>query len=106
MNITLNICIYILVMACVTYLIRMLPLTFFRKKINSRFIRSMLYYLPYAVLSAMVLPSVFYSTGSVITAAVGFAVALVLALMRRSLLTVALGASAAVYITGLILTAL
>ena len=99
---TENFFIYLLVMAGVTYLIRMIPLTFFRKKVKSRFVRSMLYYLPYSVLSAMVLPSVFYSTGSVITAAVGFTVAVVLAFMRRSLITVALGASLAVYLTGLI----
>ena len=104
MQITLEICIYILVMAGVTYLLRMIPMTFFRKKITSRFVRSMLYYLPYAVLSAMVIPSVFSSTGSVITAAAGLVVALILAFFRRSLITVALGASAAAYLMGLLLT--
>ena len=89
---------YILVMAGVTYLVRALPFVAFRKKIKSRYIRSMLYYLPYAVLSAMVLPGVFYSTGSVITAAAGFAVAIALAFWGRSLIIVALGASAAVYL--------
>ena len=105
MDITLEICAYILVMALVTYLLRMVPLAFFRKKINSPFIKSMLYYLPYAVLSAMVIPSVFSSTGSVITAAVGLAVALVLAFFRRSLLTVALGASGAAYLAGVLIQA-
>ena len=92
-------------MALVTYIIRMVPLVFFRKKITSPFLRSMLYYLPYAVLSAMVIPSVFSSTGSVITAAVGLAVALLLAFFRRSLLTVALGASGAAYLAGVIIQA-
>ena len=105
MAITLEICAYILVMALVTYMIRMIPFTFFRKRINSPFIRSMLYYLPYAVLSAMVIPSVFSSTGSVITAAVGLAVALALAFFRRSLLTVALGASGAAYLAGVLIQA-
>ena len=105
MNITLEICGYILVMATVTYLLRMIPLTFFRKKISSPFIRSMLYYLPYAVLSAMVIPSVFSSTGSVITAAVGLAIALLLAFLRCSLLTVALGASGAAYLAGVLIQA-
>ena len=104
MKITLEICIYILVMAIVTYLIRMIPLAFFRKKIKSRYIRSVLYYLPYAVLSAMVVPDVFSSTGSIITATAGLAVAVVLAFFRRSLIVVALGASAAAYITGLLMT--
>ena len=95
MGVTTQICAYILVMALVTYLLRMIPLAFFRKKVTSPFLRSMLFYLPYAVLSAMVIPSVFSSTGNVITAAVGLAAALILAFFRRSLLTVALGASGA-----------
>lgn len=103
MEITFKICGYILIMAVVTYLLRMTPMVFFRKKIQSRFIRSMLYYLPYAVLSAMVIPSVFTSTGSIITASAGLAVALILAFFKRSLLTVALGASLAAYLAGLIL---
>ena len=103
MMITLEICLYILVMAGVTYLIRMAPFVLFRKKLKSRFLRSVLAYMPYAVLSAMVMPSVFHSTDSVITAAVGFVCALVLAFFERSLITVALGASAAAFLTGILL---
>lgn len=103
MKITLVIAAYILIMAAVTYLIRMAPFVLFRKKIRSRFLRSMLYYLPYAVLSAMVIPAVFSSTGSLLTAVVGLAVAILLAVFNRSLLVVALGASAAAYLTGLLL---
>ena len=106
MTITLTIIGYILTMAGVTYLIRMAPFVLFRKKITSRYVRSVLYYLPYCVLSAMVIPSVFSSTGSMITAAAGLVAAILLAFFRRSLLTVALGASAAVYLTGLVLTLL
>ena len=58
--------IYLAVMAGVTYLIRMLPLVLFRRKIESRFIRSVLYYMPYAVLTAMTVPAVFSSTGAFI----------------------------------------
>lgn len=104
MKITLEICVYILVMAATTYLLRMTPLVIFRKKIKSRFLRSMLHYLPYAVLSAMVLPSVFSSTGSIATAAVGLCIAFLLAYFERSLIIVALGASAAVYLSGLIIS--
>ena len=93
--------VYIAAMALVTYLIRMLPFTLFRKKIKSRFIRSFLYYVPYAVLSAMTIPGIFSSTGNTVTAAVGFGVATVLALFKRSLLTVAVAACAAAYIAGL-----
>lgn len=50
--------IYILVMALVTYLIRAIPFVLFRKQIKSRFIKSLLYYLPYAVLTAMTIPDI------------------------------------------------
>ena len=81
---------YLAVTAGVTYLIRMLPLTVFRKEIKSRFVRSFLAYIPYAVLGAMTFPDVFYSTGDVRTAVCGVAVAVLLAWRGRSLLTVAL----------------
>ncbi|MBO7293101.1 MAG: AzlD domain-containing protein [Clostridia bacterium] len=104
MTISLPIILYILVMAGVTYLIRMTPFVLFRRRITSRFVRSLLYYLPYCVLSAMVIPSVFSSTGSVVTAAAGLVVAVVLAFFHRSLLTVALGASLAAYLAGVAMT--
>ena len=87
---------YLIVMAGVTYLIRMLPLTVFRKEIKSTFIKSFLHYVPYAVLGAMTFPDVLYSTGSVWTALAGLVVAVVMAWRGRSLLTVAIGACAAV----------
>ncbi len=92
----------ILAMASITYLIRMLPLVFFTKKIRSRYILSVLYYIPYAVLSAMTFPFIFYSTGSVYTALIGTVVAVILALFKRSLLTVAVCACLAVYLGGFI----
>ena len=88
---------YVLVMAVVTYLIRMLPLAAFRRRINSRFIRSFLYYVPYAVLSAMTFPAILYATGSLSSACAALAVALALAWMEKSLLTVAIAASAAAF---------
>ena len=91
---------YVLVMAGVTYLIRILPLTLFRKKIRSRFFRSFLYYVPYAVLSAMTIPAIFYATGSTVTSLVGTAVAVALAYMNMPLIVVALAASAAAYLVG------
>ena len=53
-----EILIYVLVMALTTYLVRMLPMTLFRKRIKSRFARSFFYYIPYAVLAAMTLPAI------------------------------------------------
>ena len=93
-----NIYIYILVMAAVTYLIRMLPLALSRKEITSPFIKSFLYYVPYACLAAIL-----FATDSVISAAVGFIVALIAAYKEKSLLTVALFACAAVFIVERIL---
>lgn len=94
---------YILVMAGVTYLIRMIPFTFFNKKIKSRFVRSFLKYIPYAVLSAMTIPAIFYSTGDVVTAAVGTVAAVALAFFNYPLIVVALAASLAAYLTSLIM---
>ena len=99
----MSIVIYIAVMAVVTYLVRMIPFTMFRKKIKSRFFRSFLYYIPYAVLSAMTVPAIFYATSSPISASVGFAAALILAYFGKSLLTVAACSSAAVFIAELIM---
>ena len=104
MRISIVISIYILTMALVTYLIRMTPFVLFRKKIKSAFIKSLLYYLPYAVLSAMVIPAVFSSTGNLITAVAGLTAAIILSLCKRSLIVVALGSVVTVYVTGLILT--
>ncbi len=88
----------LVVMAGVTYLIRVIPFIAFRKKIQNRFIRSFLYYIPYAVLAAMTIPAIFSSTGHLYSALAGFAAALVLAYFGRGLVTVALAACAAVYL--------
>lgn len=99
----MSIAIYIGVMAGVTYLIRMIPFTVFRRKIRSRFFKSFLHYVPYAVLSAMTIPAVFYATGDVITSVVGAVVAVILAYFNLPLIVVALAASAAALVTGFIL---
>ena len=97
---------YLLTMAIVTYLIRAIPLVLIKKKIENRFIISFLYYMPYAVLSVMTVPAVFFATGSVITASAGVAVALLLAFFKRDLLTVAIGASGGVFLAELIMKAI
>jgi len=88
----------IAVMAGVTYLIRMIPMVFFRKKIENVWLQSFLYYMPYAVLTAMTFPAVFSSTGSALSGIIGCAVALILAFFERSLLIVAVGAAAAAFL--------
>lgn len=87
---------YLIVMAGVTYLIRMLPMTVFRREIKSVFVRSFLHYVPYAVLGAMTFPDVLYATGNLWTALSGLVVAVLMAWRGRSLLTVAVGACLAV----------
>ena len=87
---------YLIVMAGVTYLIRMLPMTVFRREIKSVFVKSFLHYVPYAVLGAMTFPDVLYATGSLWTALAGLVVAVAMAWRGRSLLTVAVGACLAV----------
>ncbi len=94
---------YLVVMAGVTYLIRMLPFTLFRREIRSTFVRSFLAYIPYAVLGAMTFPSIFYATSGLPSALVGTAVALVLAFFGRSLLIVALSASASALLIELLI---
>ncbi len=92
----------ILVMAGVTYLIRMIPLVLFRKKITSRFLKSLFFYIPYAVLSAMTFPYIFYSTGNFWTALIGTVVAVVATLCKLSLIIVAILACIAVFASGFI----
>ena len=87
---------YLVVMAGVTYLIRMLPLTVFRKEIKSVFVKSFLHYVRYAVLAAMTIPGILSSTGDIRTAAAGLVVAVIMAWKGCSLLTVAIGACVAV----------
>ena len=99
----MTIAIYIAVMAGVTYLIRVIPFTLFRKKITSPFIRSFLSYIPYAVLTAMTVPAIFYSTGNAVSAIIGTAVAVILAFFGKPLIVVALSAAAASLAVGLII---
>lgn len=88
----------IVLMALVSYLPRVIPLAVFRKKIENRFIQSLLLYMPYGILAAMVFPAVLYSTDNLLSALCGFIVALAMSYFSCGLLPVALGASAAVFL--------
>ena len=104
MNKTVYMLILVAVMALVTYLIRMIPFVFFKKKIKSRFINSLLYYVPYAVLSAMTFPAIFYATNNVYSALVGTVVALIASISKRSLVIVAVCSVLAVLLSEVIIT--
>ena len=97
---------YIAVMAVTTYLIRVLPLTLFRRPIRSRFLRSFLHYVPYACLTAMTFPSILTSTASCISGAAALITAVLLALRDKSLVLVAVGSSIAVFVTESVLSML
>lgn len=103
MSDNLKMVLLVLTMAAVTYLIRVIPFAFFRKKIKSRYVNSVMHYMPFAVLAAMTFPYVFYSTGNFYTALFGTGVAIIAALCKRSMLTVAILACIAVFISGFII---
>ena len=94
----MSIYIYVLSMAVTTYLIRMLPLTVFRKPIKSRFLKSFLHYVPYACLTAMTFPAILYDTTYIFSGIAALLVAVLLAFRGKSLLTVSLASCAAVFV--------
>ena len=102
----MSIYVYIAAMALTTYLIRVLPMTIFRKSIRSRFLRSFLYYVPYACLTAMTFPAILSSTASLISGAAALAVAVVLAYRGKSLIVVAVASSVAVLATEFVINLL
>ena len=98
-----NVIFYILVMAVVTYLIRVLPLTFIRKEIKNVYIRSFLYYVPYVTLAVMIFPAILEVTASPWSALFGFMVAIIFAYKGASLVRVALLSCFSVFVVELFL---
>ena len=94
---------YLAVCAGVTYLIRMIPLVLCQGKVENKYIRSFLAYVPYAVLGAMTFPAIFYATGNLISGFAGAVVALALAFRRKGLLKVAVGACLGAFVVELLL---
>lgn len=92
---------YLLILAGSTYLIRVIPFVAIKNKINNRFIRSFLAYIPYAVLTAMTIPAVFYATNWWAGAAAGLIVAVIFALKEKGLTVVAIAACVAVFVVEL-----
>ncbi|WP_458413356.1 AzlD domain-containing protein [Schinkia sp. CFF1] len=94
---------YIIIMAIVTYLIRVLPLTLIRKEIKNTFIKSFLYYVPFVTLAVMVFPAILDATSSQISALIGFTVAIIFAYLGGSLFKVSIVSCFAVFIVELFL---
>ena len=103
MNGTVSFFLALLTMAGVTYLVRLLPLLFVKRKIKNRFIRSFLYYVPYVVLTVMTFPTVLYATGSYVSGGISALVCILLALLGRGMITVALGGALSVFVAECIL---
>lgn len=95
--------VYALVMMAVAYLVRAVPFTAFRRKVKNRFVRSFLYYVPYAVLTAMTVPAAWFATSSIAVCSCGLCVAILLAYRGRGLVTVSLAACAGAFVMMLIL---
>ncbi|MCD8089203.1 MAG: AzlD domain-containing protein [Clostridiales bacterium] len=89
---------YILVMAAVTYGVRVIPLTLIRKKTENRFLKSFLYYVPYVTLAVMTFPAILSATDSEVSAAAALIVGVAAAYMGFGLFYVAAGCTAVVFI--------
>lgn len=92
-----------LIMAGITYALRVLPITLIRSKIKSPFFNAFFNYVPFAILGALTVPDILFSTKSLPTALIGSGVALIVAFRGHGLLTVSLSAIVSVYVAGLIL---
>ena len=93
----------VVIMALASYLPRFIPITFLKKKIKSKYVQSFLFYMPYAVLAALTFPAIFFATGSIYTAIIGTAIALILSFFKINLAIVAVVCVAAVFGFGFIL---
>lgn len=95
--------VYIFVMAAVTYLIRVLPLTLIRREIKNKTVRSFLYYVPYVTLAVMTFPAILSATENVWSAVMALAVGILLSLFGQDLMVVSLACCVTVYIAELFL---
>lgn len=93
-----NVYIYIAVMALVTYLMRVLPMTIFRKEIKNKTIRSFLYYVPYVTLTVMTFPAILEATGSVYSGLAALLVGVLIAWKGGSLLLVSVASCVIVFV--------
>lgn len=95
--------VYLAVMAGITYLIRAVPFVLCKGEVTNVFLKSFLAYVPYAVLGAMTIPEVFYSTNSLVSGIAGTIVALLLAFYKKGLLIVAVAACAMAFIVNVVI---
>ena len=97
-----NVYVYILVMAAVTFAVRVLPMTLIRKKITNHFLRSILYYVPYVTLAVMTFPAIVDAAGNPIAGVIALIVGVVAAWFGAGLFPVAVSCCAVVLISEII----
>jgi len=95
--------IYILIMAAVSYAIRVLPFTLIRRQIKSRFIQSFLYYVPYVTLAVMTFPAIVNATQTPISGAVALIGGIIAAAVGLDLFKVAVTCCGIVFVLELFL---
>ncbi len=93
-----NVYVYIGIMALVTYLMRVLPMTIFRKEIKNKTIRSFLYYVPYVTLTVMTFPAILEATGSVWSGLAALIAGVLIAWKGGSLLVVSVISCVVVFV--------
>ena len=98
-----NTYIYILIMAAVIYIIRLLPLTLIRKKITNQTLRSFLFYVPYVTLAVMTFPAILEATSSMWSGVAALVTGVLLAYFGVSLFGVAVCSCGIVFVVELIL---
>ena len=95
--------IYLLILSGSTYLIRAVPFAAVRRSITNKYVKSFLYYIPFAVLTAMTIPSAFYTTGNVASGAVGLFVGGAFAFKGKGLTFVAVASCIGALLTELLI---
>ena len=87
-----------LILGIICWLMKIIPFVFFKGKIKNRFLNSFLYYVPFAIMTSMIIPEVFHSTSSVWSAVVGVLVSIMLGLLEQNIIVVSLFSIVAVFI--------
>ncbi len=95
--------IYLAVMILTTYLVRTVPLTLLRSKVENPFIQSFLYYVPYVTLAVMTFPAIMEATQVPAAGVAALIVGIIAAWMGISLFGVAVCCSVIVLVMEMIL---
>lgn len=100
---THNVYIYLAIMAGVTFVIRVLPLTLIRKEIKNQFLQSFLYYVPYVTLAVMTFPAILSATQSPLSGALALIIGIIVAWFGASLFSVSLSCCVIVFVSELLI---